>query len=582
MLLEDFESPDSPLWAFAADDAERPARTRGTASSRRAFGVLVCRRGGVAGDDAAIRGGGRPAEPRSGRRSGTRRRPGSTARTSSSRSFSESQFDEALAIARRGGFHTILIDQGSWCRSTGHYEINRDQLPRRPGRIEADGSRASRTPGFRVGLHFLGRVDLSARRVPDARAGSAAGQGGDRQRWPPTSMPQADFIPTDRGPGRFPRRGRRLHGRRDGAADRRRADPVRPSGRSQAPFGFTECRRGHLGTKRGGASQRATPSRTWSARTATTCSTWTRRCWTKSPRNFARVANACEIDMIYFDGSERLQGDHWYYNARLHKAFYDKLKNKDMLLQASSFSHYSWHLLARSASADGHGDLKGYLDERSPWFDSFGRDRHAAGHRLVLRLRPDRARPTCSSTSSGRRSATTRRCRSRSPSAPPRQASVHRRDPRPDPPLRTAAAVRPRAAGDAGAAADRPALGGEKTPEERAKLLDQRRDYRLLGDEGTEVLPTRRLRAVARDHDRRRSRRPAGRSRSRRARRASASRSTPWPGPWLQSGPGLSRQPTPSCWSRSTTWPRTRASRPQRRDVQLIESGRRRLRVRPA
>ena len=105
--------------------------------------------------------------------------------------------------------------------------------------------------------------------------------------------------------------------------------------------------------------------------------------------NFARVANACDIDMLYFDGSERLQGDHWYYNARLHKAYYDKLNNKDVLLQASSFSHYSWHLLARTASADGHGDLKGYLDERSPWFTSFGSHRHAAGHRLVLRLRPD-------------------------------------------------------------------------------------------------------------------------------------------------------------------------------------------------
>jgi hypothetical protein len=86
--------------------------------------------------------------------------------------------------------------------------------------------------------------------------------------------------------------------------------------------------------------------------------------------NFARVANACGIDMIYFDGSERLQGEHWYYNAKLHKAFYDKLDNKDILLQASSVSPYSWHLMARVASADGHGDLKGYLDQRSPWFDN--------------------------------------------------------------------------------------------------------------------------------------------------------------------------------------------------------------------
>lgn len=40
-------------------------------------------------------------------------------------------------------------------------------------------------------------------------------------------------------------------------------------------------------------------------------------------------------------------------------------------MQASSYNHYSWHLLARSASADGHGDLKGYLEERSPAFAGF-------------------------------------------------------------------------------------------------------------------------------------------------------------------------------------------------------------------
>ncbi|MBP5622749.1 MAG: hypothetical protein J6X44_12120, partial [Thermoguttaceae bacterium] len=90
--------------------------------------------------------------------------------------------------------------------------------------------------------------------------------------------------------------------------------------------------------------------------------------------NFARLANRLPIDMIYFDGSELLQrpgegSEHWYYNARLHKAFYDKLDNKDVLFQASSCSPYSWHMIARNASADGHDDLKAYLEERSGGFD---------------------------------------------------------------------------------------------------------------------------------------------------------------------------------------------------------------------
>src|SRR5690606_315238 len=87
--------------------------------------------------------------------------------------------------------------------------------------------------------------------------------------------------------------------------------------------------------------------------------------------NLARVVNTCRADMVYWDGSERLQGDHWYYNAKLHKAFYDRFRNKNMLLQASSHNHYSWHIVSRNASADGHGDLKGYLDQRTPSFAWF-------------------------------------------------------------------------------------------------------------------------------------------------------------------------------------------------------------------
>ena len=87
--------------------------------------------------------------------------------------------------------------------------------------------------------------------------------------------------------------------------------------------------------------------------------------------HFAEIANECDVDMVYFDGAERLQGEHWYYNGLMIHSFYEKLQRSDILLQASSSSHFSWRYLARNASADGHGDLKGYLDQRSPAFDYF-------------------------------------------------------------------------------------------------------------------------------------------------------------------------------------------------------------------
>ena len=50
---------------------------------------------------------------------------------------------------------------------------------------------------------------------------------------------------------------------------------------------------------------------------------------------------------------------------------YERLRRKDILLQGSSYSHFSWHLISRVASADGHGDVKRTLDERIGWFRDY-------------------------------------------------------------------------------------------------------------------------------------------------------------------------------------------------------------------
>jgi hypothetical protein len=202
--------------------------------------------------------------------------------------------------------------------------------------------------------------------------------------------------------------------------------------------------------------------------------------------HFARVANACDIDMIYFDGSERLQGDHWYYNAKLHKTFFDKLARKDILLQASSFSHYSWHILARSASADGHGDLKGYLDARSGWFDSLKRNGmpldigwyYGYDTTCTLDMYEYVLGATIGYDSSMSFQVSLDAAR-KHPFTGDILDLISRYER-----LRLSGRVpddmRERLRID-------PALAGEKTPEERAALLDLRREYRLLGPEGEEV-----------------------------------------------------------------------------------------------
>lgn len=395
--------------------------------------------------------------------------------------FRESQFDEALAIARRGGFHTILIDQGSWCRGTGHFEVNRDNFPDGLDGL-AHTMERFREAGFRVGLHFLAASiyppDPYLTPVPDPRLvkGPAVALASDVDA-------AADFLPTAEAPADFPAEDGGYEGA--GTVLQIGQELVQYSERSLTPpYGFRGCRRGHLRTQ--AAPHQAGDSVTHLVRAYgyhmfdmdTTL-------LDEVATHFARVANACKVDMLYFDGSERLQGDHWYYNAKLHKAYYDKLENKDVLLQASSFSHYSWHLLARSASADGHGDLKGYLDERSPWFTSFS----ATGMPLDIgwyygydpTATPDMFEYVLGTTIGYDASMSF-------------QVSVNaaRQHPFTGEILdlirryeqlrlsgRVDAAMKERLRID-------PQLGGKQDPAERAQRLDLRREYRLLEDDGNE------------------------------------------------------------------------------------------------
>lgn len=281
--------------------------------------------------------------------------------------FSEPQFEQVAAMAHRGGFDTILILQDSWTRGTGHYTINTDNFPGGLDALKATVQRFKQE-GFHAGLHFLGASiyppDPYITPVPDTRLvhDAEATLAADIDS-------AAGVIPTTEAPATFPAQDGGYEG--TGAVLRIDDELMLYGGRAmEAPFGFGGCQRGYLGTV---CAAHAKGARiTHLRRSYGYCMfDMDTSLIDEVAGHFARVANACDIDMIYFDGSEALQGDHWYYNARLHKAFFDRLDNKDIVLQASSFTHYSWHILARSASADGHGDLKGYLDERSGCFTAF-------------------------------------------------------------------------------------------------------------------------------------------------------------------------------------------------------------------
>jgi hypothetical protein len=368
VLLEDFEDPASPLWSSPVMNlCVETEQAHGLEPA--AFGVIACREADFLDTVARFEAAAGLPSPKPG---GVWNKQSPWVKRSYLflTNFRESQFEAALALARRGAFDMLLLGQESWSRGTGHYDIDRERFPEGLDGLKRTIGRFKEA-GLRVGLHFLGPSiyppDPYLTPVPDPRLvkGAAATLAAD-------VSATTNFLPLAAAPAGFPAEDGGYEGQ--GTVLQLGEELIQyKSPALQPPFGFRECRRGHLGTRPAPHKQGETVRHLVRAYGYHMFDMDT-SLLDEVATHFARVANTCGIDMIYFDGSEQLQGEHWFYNARLHQAFYDKLANKDMLLQASSFSHYSWHLLARSASADGHGDLKGYLDHRSGWFNAFARD----------------------------------------------------------------------------------------------------------------------------------------------------------------------------------------------------------------
>lgn len=396
--------------------------------------------------------------------------------------FNESQLEPVIAMARRGGFDMILMGQESWAKATGHYDINLNHFP---GGLEALARtfRRFREAGFHAGLHFLGPSiyppDPYLAPVPDLRLVRDA------------EVPLATDVDDNTGvllteapPQAFPVEDGGYTG--EGTVVQVDDELISYGERSvQEPFGLFGCKRGLLGTM-AASHVKGRPVRHLKRSYGYFLFDMDTSLLDEVSSNFARVANACDIDMIYFDGSERLQGDHWYYNAKLHKAFFDKLARKDILIQASSFSHYSWHILARSASADGHGDLKGYLDERSPAFDSFKQNGMPLDigwyYGYDTSCTPDMYEYILGATigyDSSMSFQVSLEAASRHPFTGEILDLIARYEG-----LRLSGrvpeAMRARLRVD-------PVLAGQKTPEERAGLAGARREYRLLGENGKET-----------------------------------------------------------------------------------------------
>lgn len=281
-------------------------------------------------------------------------------------SVDETQIDTLIKYAKIGGFRQIIFLKDSWLKNHGHYEINPTNFKDGIASVQR-AVKKIHAAGLEAGVHVFGpsispndpyitpnpHPNLAVKNLAplaealDEKATTVT----------LTATPEVD-LEKARYQG-FPGYSLRI------------GDEIINYAAVEAgpPYKLVRCQRGAYGTK-AVAHAAGEPVKQmlkmWDFFAVDPDSPLADELTT----NFANVINACDFDFVYFDASDGFMdqyGDRWYYLNKMHLGFFTKFR-KPMLYQTSNGtgSDLCWHMVPRSASADGHGDLKGYLDERWP------------------------------------------------------------------------------------------------------------------------------------------------------------------------------------------------------------------------
>jgi len=277
--------------------------------------------------------------------------------------------DALIEYAKIGHFGLIKFLRFSWNKTCGHYEINEKNFPggREGLKRACDKIHAA---GLKVGIHLFGPAisqnDPYITPIPDERLMyvecSPLAEAIDDKATVLTLTGQADLPPRQKKSsdplGTFP-----------GYFIRMGDEVIRYSDIEVGPpYRFTGCKRGALGT-RAAAHPAGAPVRSFVLMWETFMFDPDSTLLDEAAQNLADIVNYCKIDMVYFDGSGCIPTCHhfdlWYYMNKSLLTHYRRFDH-DVLFQTSMSTGQQlwWHMIPRSASADGHGDIKAYLDQR--------------------------------------------------------------------------------------------------------------------------------------------------------------------------------------------------------------------------
>lgn len=284
-------------------------------------------------------------------------------------SFGEKDVDRVIEVCRKTGFQQVFLSFGSWCTSPGHYPINKAMYPDGLESLRRTVARLHEH-GILVGMHtFASKIskrDPYVTPVPDRRF-LVVGRAALAEPIDPTAKtirvkedlrhwPGSPLCPQKLWEG-----GVQKHQEVVIDDEIIQYETIGPEGRWDTLLG---CTRGAWGTKPAahGAGAECRRYGVDGCINGYIIDQET-SLFDEVTSRLAELFDACNFDMIYFDGSEDVDTRRFeYYAANAHATVMRKIRKRPIIHQGGGFHHYLWHSFTRSGTVDTYlSTIYGYL-----------------------------------------------------------------------------------------------------------------------------------------------------------------------------------------------------------------------------
>jgi hypothetical protein len=274
--------------------------------------------------------------------------------------LTETNVDEVIEFANRGGFGYVLVFAGVWSASNGHYEPNLTNYPNGLSGLKEVSDRLHAS-GLKLGIHLLSacisRHDPYISPVPDRRLAVAK-----TFQLTQDMDEEATEVPVDVSPAGMTK----VDSYDSRGVDLWIDDEIISYGdyATGEPFRFVECRRGRYGTNAAAHKAGATVGYLQRVYDFFLPDTDT-DLLPEIAERIAAICNQCEVDMIYFDGGEainRLERE-WHDANWIHREVVKRLDREVLITGSGGTGGFGWHTHMRGNSNDGVNiATKTYMD----------------------------------------------------------------------------------------------------------------------------------------------------------------------------------------------------------------------------